>query len=81
LIIQAARMTLNIKGIKDWNSNKKKVKNGIENVRSHIVSIPNGNIPLGDEKVVFWLTYISLRWRIDVLINTYFLEMNRWCFN
>jgi hypothetical protein len=34
-------------------SNKKQVKNGIKNVWPHIVSIPNGNIPLGDEEVVF----------------------------
>jgi len=32
------------------------VGNGIENVHPHIVSLPNGNIPLGDEHVVFLLT-------------------------
>jgi hypothetical protein len=46
-------VTLNIKGLKDLISNKKQVKNGIENVWPHIVSIPNGNITLGDEEVVF----------------------------
>jgi hypothetical protein len=43
-------------------------------VRPHIVSIPNGNIPLGDEEVVFWLTYISWRWKNDVSTNTYLLR-------
>jgi hypothetical protein len=32
LIIQATRMTLNIKGLKDWIKIKKEVENGIKNV-------------------------------------------------
>jgi hypothetical protein len=39
------------------------VWNGIENVQLHIVSIPNGNIPLKDEHVVFLLTQTSWLWR------------------
>jgi len=35
------------------NSNKKIVWNGIENVQPNIVSIPNANILLGDEQIVF----------------------------
>jgi hypothetical protein len=43
-----ARMILNVKGLIDWIQ-VKKIKNGIENAQSHILSIPNGNIPLEDE--------------------------------
>jgi hypothetical protein len=42
------------------NSNKKTSWNGIENVQSHIISIPYGNIPFGDEQVVFQLTHTFL---------------------
>jgi hypothetical protein len=58
LIIQVTRMFLNIRSLKDWIQIKKRW-NGIENVQSHTILIPNGNIPLGDEQMVFWLIDIS----------------------
>jgi hypothetical protein len=41
-------MLQDIKGFKDWIQIKTSW-NGIMNVRFHIVSIPNGNTPLGNE--------------------------------
>jgi hypothetical protein len=40
-------------------------------VRLHIVSILNGNIPLGDEEVVFQLTHTSWRCKNGVSIDTF----------
>jgi hypothetical protein len=52
------------------NSNKKIGWNGIENVQSHIVLNPNGNIHFGGEYVVFQLTHTSWMWRGSVWIDT-----------
>ncbi len=73
------------------NSNKKKFKNGIENVRPHIVQFLMGtylleikrwcfdwHIFLKDEELMFRLTHTSWRWIGGVSINTYLLIVNRW---
>jgi len=63
-------MFLDIRGLKDWIKIKKTSWNGIENVGSHIVLSPNGNIPLRDEHVVFQLTHTSWLWRGKIWIDT-----------
>jgi hypothetical protein len=70
LIIQAIRMTLHIKGLKDWIQIKNRLKWYKKCVASYYL-----NIFLGDEKVVLRLTHTSWRWKGGVLIDTYFLEM------
>jgi hypothetical protein len=51
-------MILDVRGLID-SIQLKKMRNGYGNVWLHIASIPNGNIPLGDEHVVFLLTKTS----------------------
>ncbi len=66
---QMARMILNVKGLINWIQKQNNVKWYWEYVASYSL-IPNGKIPLGDEQVVFQLTYTFWLWRGRVYIGT-----------
>jgi hypothetical protein len=68
-ILQVTIMFLDIKGLKDWIQ-MKTCWNGTKNVWSHTISILNGNIPFGNEQVVFQLTHNFWLWKCNVWIDT-----------
>jgi hypothetical protein len=57
-----AKMILDVRGLINWIQIKNSVK-WYWNVQPHILSIPNGNIPLGDEQIMFLLTQTSWLWK------------------